>query len=107
MDEVAFPNPELIDPTRKAEEYMLYGSGLHVCLGLADSNAALLASIRGIFSLKNLRRAPGKAGQFTRVTENLGGLDAHLYIDQNGTETPAPVSLQVLVSTISSTDIYE
>lgn len=59
---------------------------------------SMLASIKSIFKLNNLRRVPGRAGKFVRATENLGGLDGHVYLDEANNETFAPVSLQILVS---------
>ncbi|KAL8276909.1 hypothetical protein RQP46_010737 [Phenoliferia psychrophenolica] len=97
MDPVAFPGPEKLNPTRPKSDYILLGHGMHYCFGARLTETGLLATIKTIFKLKNLRRAPGRAGSFIRISENFAqGLETHLYLDQNSGETPAPVSLHVL-----------
>ncbi|KAI5476094.1 linoleate diol synthase [Pseudohyphozyma bogoriensis] len=95
LDPVAFPEPEKIDPYRPASAYILLGTGMHFCFGDRLTEAALLASIKTIFSLPNLRRGPGKSGQLNPLVQDLAGLDAKVYLDQNCRLSPAPVSLHV------------
>jgi cytochrome P450 len=96
MDPAAFPDPQKIDPTRPAASYILFGVGLHHCFGTRLTVDALKAGMRSIFSLKNLRRAPGPGGQFVRYKTDIAhGIEGHTYLDQASGETPAPVSLQV------------
>lgn len=98
QDPTVFPNPTKLDPTRPKSAYILLGHGLHFCLGARLTDTAILASIKTIFKLKNLRRAPGRGGSFVRISEPFAeGLETHLYLDQNSGETPAPVTLHVLV----------
>ncbi|KAM0748029.1 linoleate diol synthase [Meredithblackwellia eburnea MCA 4105] len=97
MDPVAFPNPTQLDPTRPASAYILLGHGLHFCFGARLTWCAILASVKTIFKLKNLRREPGRGGQFVRIEQDFAqGLESHLYLDSSSSETPAPVSLRVL-----------
>lgn len=96
MDPSVFPDPEKIDPHRPMEKYMLMGHGMHYCLGARLVGIPILSMIKEVFKLKNLRRAAGRAGHFTRITEDLNGSKAHLYLDSNSTEVPFPSSLAVM-----------
>jgi cytochrome P450 len=73
MDPVAFPNPEMLDPHRPFKDYSLLGHGLHFCFGSRMVGGSLAATLREVFKLKNLRRAPGKQGHFTVVNHHFGG----------------------------------
>ncbi|KAM0749335.1 linoleate diol synthase [Meredithblackwellia eburnea MCA 4105] len=105
LDDKAFPNPEQVNPKRwvdnaggRSEPPLLIGSGLHVCFGKNILEPMMVALVRQIFRLKNLRRDPAPTGKFTRVTEDFAnGLEAHIYLAPDGTETPAPTSLTILV----------
>lgn len=98
QDPAAFPNPTAIDPERAESAYILLGLGLHYCFGARLTWSAILATVKTIFKLKNLRRDPGRGGQFSRVTQTFAdGLESHLYLDQSSAETPAPVNLHILV----------
>ncbi|KAL8290495.1 hypothetical protein RQP46_002753 [Phenoliferia psychrophenolica] len=97
MDPVAFPNPTKLDPTRPQSAYILLGYGLHFCFGARLADVAIMASIKTIFKLKNLRRAEGRAGSFIKTTSLFaGGLEINTYLDQSSAEVPAPVTLHVL-----------
>ncbi|KID85854.1 linoleate diol synthase [Metarhizium guizhouense ARSEF 977] len=93
MDPVAFPNPEKLDPHRPFEDYTLLGYGLHYCFGSRMVGASLAATLREVFKLKNLRRAPGKQGHFTVVHHTLAGVTMKKYLDSNAKESPIPSSL--------------
>ena len=74
MDPVAFPNPEKLDPTRPLSSYTLLGHGLHYCFGARLVGTSLAATLREVFKLKNVRRAPGKQGQFAVVEHKFAGV---------------------------------
>ncbi|KAF9259766.1 hypothetical protein L218DRAFT_947320 [Marasmius fiardii PR-910] len=57
-----FPTPTKVDSTRPASSYNYHGVGFHKCLGIAEI-------IRIVFSLKNVRRAPGNDGKLIGFTE--------------------------------------
>ncbi|KAI5479247.1 hypothetical protein MNV49_003941 [Pseudohyphozyma bogoriensis] len=96
MDPSAFPDPTKILPNRPKSSYIQLGTGIHECFGEQLSDNALMASIKTIFRLPNLRRAPGRAGSLHPIVSDLAGLEAKTYLDQNSCETPAPVTLQLL-----------
>ncbi|HTU61070.1 MAG TPA: cytochrome P450, partial [Polyangiales bacterium] len=51
MDEAAFPDPERFDPDRAIPHSLLYGAGMHRCIG------APIASLHAVESLRALLRA--------------------------------------------------
>jgi cytochrome P450 len=62
-DPSKFPDPETIKLDRPEENYIHHGWGPHTCLGRPIVTTAA-ASMLGVFArLKNLRRAPGDAGE--------------------------------------------
>ncbi|KAJ3150057.1 hypothetical protein HDU86_006781 [Geranomyces michiganensis] len=95
MDPKAFPNPEKLDPKRPRQSYLLLGWGLHFCFGARLVTATLATMMKEIFKLKNIRRAPGRAGHLAKISEDLAGIDAKLYLDRNCSETPIPTSMRV------------
>jgi cytochrome P450 len=65
------------DPDRAPSDYMLFGSGIHVCLGLFLAKAQITQTLKPLLAQKNLRRAPGDAGKLQRV----GPFPAHLWVE--------------------------
>lgn len=95
MDPVAFPNPEILDPNRPRRSYTLLGHGLHFCFGARLVGAALATTLREVFKLKNIRRSPGRAGKFSILDHELGGVKMRLYLDANANESPIPTTLSL------------
>lgn len=95
MDPVAFPNPEVLDPHRSFKDYTLLGHGLHFCFGARLVGPSLAATLREVFKLKNVRRAPGKQGRFTTTEHKLAGITMRHYLDSNSNESPIPTSLRL------------
>jgi hypothetical protein len=95
MDPVAFPNPEILDPHRPFKDYTLLGHGLHFCFGARLVGPSIAATMREIFKLKNVRRAPGKQGRFTITEHKLAGVSMRHYLDSNSKESPIPTSLRL------------
>jgi cytochrome P450 len=93
MDPLAFPSPEKLNPHRDFKDYTLLGLGLHYCFGARMVGASLAATLREVFKLKNIRRAPGKQGRFTVVEHDLAGVKMRHYLDASSKESPIPVSL--------------
>ena len=93
MDPLAFPEPEKINPHRSFEDYTLFGHGLHRCFGIQLAGASLAATLREVFKLKNVRRAPGKQGVFTTVKSDLDGIPIVKYLDASSRESAVPTSL--------------
>jgi hypothetical protein len=95
MDPVAFPNPEVLDPHRSFKDYTLLGHGLHFCFGARLVGPSLAATLREVFKLKNVRRAPGKQGRFTITEHKLAGITMRHYLDASSKESPIPTSLRL------------
>ena len=68
LDPTVFPDPQAVDLTRPLEKYIHHGWGLHSCLGRPIIETAMAAQLRVFAQLKNLRRAPGVAGQLKKKT---------------------------------------
>ena len=96
MDPVAYPNPELIDPHRPMSSYILLGHGLHYCFGARLVAPALVSTLKEVFRLRNLRRAPGRSGRFSTVEHQLAGVNMRAYLDANSRESPIPTSLTLI-----------
>ncbi|KAH6612649.1 heme peroxidase [Boeremia exigua] len=92
-DPIAFPNPEIINPHRSFKEYTLLGHGLHFCFGARLVGPSIAATLREVFKLKNVRRAPGKQGRFTTTEHKLAGITMRHYLDASSNESPIPTSL--------------
>jgi len=96
MDPVAYPNPELINPHRPISSYTLLGQGLHFCFGARMVAPALVSTLREVFRLRNLRRAPGKQGHFATVEHQVAGVNMRSYLDANSRESPIPTTLTLI-----------
>ncbi|KAI1343109.1 heme peroxidase [Xylariaceae sp. FL0016] len=93
MDPVQFPEPEKLNPHRPFSDYILLGHGLHFCFGARLVCPAIGATLKEVFKLKNVRRAPGKLGHFTTVDQELAGIKMRHYLDSSSKESPIPTSL--------------
>lgn len=95
MDPLAFPNPEVLDPHRPFKDYTLLGHGLHFCFGARLVGPSLAATLREVFKLRNIRRAPGKQGRFTTTEHQLAGITMRHYLDSSSKESPIPTSMRL------------
>jgi hypothetical protein len=93
MDPIAFPEPEKLNPHRPFEDYAFLGYGLQSCFGSRLIGSSLAATLREVFKLKNVRRAPGKLGRLVVVDQEFAGIKLHRYLDSSSKETPIPTSL--------------
>jgi cytochrome P450 len=93
MDPVAFPEPEKLNPHRPFSDYLLLGHGLHFCFGARLVGCSLAATLKEVFKLKNVRRAPGPQGHFSIVEEEFAGVKMRRYLDSNAVESPIPATL--------------
>jgi cytochrome P450 len=93
MDPIAFSEPEKINPNRPFTDYTLLGHGLHFCFGARLVGSSLAATLREVFKLKNIRRAPGKQGQLWYAERDLDGVKMKYYLDSSSKESPIPTSL--------------
>lgn len=96
MDPAAFPDPEKIDPHRPRDSYTLLGYGLHHCFGARLLGPALTTTLKEVFKLKNVRRAPGRLGQFSKLEYELAGVKVRQYLDANSKESPVPTTMTLM-----------
>jgi Dyp-type peroxidase family len=66
FDDDEVPAPESFDPTRAAGTYMVFGHGIHWCIGAALAKIQIAEAFKVIFSKQNVQRAPGKNGKLRR-----------------------------------------
>ncbi len=64
--EIRAPNSFLID--RPWEDYIIWGYGMHTCFGATINKAVIPAVLKPLLRQRNLRRAPGPAGQIDTGT---------------------------------------
>ena len=57
----------------------------------------MVESFKAIFSLKNLRRAPGDAGSLKRFTEIVHETETDVFVQRNGTISDWPGSMNLVV----------
>jgi cytochrome P450 len=68
--------PTAFDPARPPSDYMLFGVGLHWCIGARLAEAQITQTLKPLLMRRGLRRAPGAAGRLQR----LGPFPAHLHV---------------------------
>jgi cytochrome P450 len=68
FDPAAFPEPKKFNADRNAV-YMNYGYALHECYGKYINSVTISEFVAAILRLKNVRRAPGRVGLGTGITE--------------------------------------
>ncbi|KAF9258714.1 heme peroxidase [Marasmius fiardii PR-910] len=93
-----FPNPTKVDPTRPASSYGYNGVGFHKCLGIAFAEQTITEIVRVVFSLKNVRRAPGNDGKLVGFTELQNETATNVYLTDYGTTSAWPGSMILAVS---------
>ena len=67
FDPAAVQRPNAFNATRPHRDYLVFGHGIHLCIGSAMARIQIGESFRALFAKKNLRRAKGKAGRLTRL----------------------------------------
>ena len=94
VDPNIFPDPLEIRLDRPDELYIHQGYGAHTCLGRPIVMNAMAVQL-GVFArLKNLRRAPGPAGQLKSTTVNNGAFEVYMNEDWSDW-TPFPANMKV------------
>lgn len=66
FDAEAVIDPERYDTDRSCRDYMVYGHGIHWCIGSAIARVQIAECFRALFERPGLRRAEGRAGRLTR-----------------------------------------
>lgn len=95
MDPATFPEPEKLNPHRPVEDYALLTRSLHPYYGARFVGPSIAAILKEVFKLKNLRRAKGRAGRFTKIEYEIAGVKTIQYLDANAKESPIPTTLSL------------
>lgn len=77
FDPRRIPQPDVFDPDRQPDNYMMFGLGLHWCVGAPLAQAQITQTLKPLLRQRNLRRAPGRAGRLTLF----GPFPAHLGVE--------------------------
>ncbi|KAJ5953170.1 hypothetical protein N7454_000066 [Penicillium verhagenii] len=92
-DASAFPDPEEVKLDRPLDSYITHGQGPNTDFGQEITKIALVAMLRVVGRLENLRRAPGAQGQLKKIKQD-GGY--YVYLRQDGTSYfPFPMTLKL------------
>jgi len=97
LNPLDFPDPTTVNPRRPASSFAtLNGAGFHSCPGLNYAQKAIVEAVKIIFSLKNVRRAPGAAGTLRQYSDIVYETEVDSFIQRNGTVSPWPGSMHVV-----------
>ena len=66
-DETVVPDPDVFDPSRADEQYVIFGHGQHRCLGEPIIGRQLPAMLMPLLAREGLERAPGHRGRLSWV----------------------------------------
>lgn len=66
MDDRHVPNPKSFNPNRPADNYILFGYGLHQCFGLHMNKRLLPLTLKPLLKQSGLRRANGPEGRLRK-----------------------------------------
>ncbi|KAF8878553.1 hypothetical protein BD779DRAFT_1474745 [Infundibulicybe gibba] len=91
-----FPNPTSINPARPKELYNLNGAGFHNCPGVTYAEQTIAEILRVVFRLKNVRRAPGRAGRLNGFTTVVNETETNMFINPIGSVSPWPGSMHLI-----------
>lgn len=74
FDPEAVQRPNQFDTSRPHRDYLVFGYGIHQCIGAEIARIQIGESLRALFQKDNVRRARGKAGRMTHVGAYPDGL---------------------------------
>lgn len=77
FDERRVVKPKRFDPERPRHEYMVFGYGLHWCIGAFLAGAQITQTLKPLLKKRGLRRAPGRDGQM----QTIGVMPTHLTVE--------------------------
>ena len=77
FDPRRIPQPNVFDPSRQPDNYMMFGLGLHWCIGASLAEAQITQTLKPLLLQRNLRRAPGPTGRLSKY----GPFPAHLAVE--------------------------
>ncbi|MEP6564053.1 MAG: cytochrome P450 [Mesorhizobium sp.] len=67
FDPEAVQNPNAFDTSRPPRDYLVFGHGIHLCIGAEIARIQIGESLRALFQKQGLRRARGGAGRMTYI----------------------------------------
>jgi|GEM_PF-1368909 len=76
MDEAAIPEPERFDPERAIPHSLLYGAGLHRCIGAPIASLHAVESLRALLRAGDLRKIECNGG----MKESVGPFPKHMLV---------------------------
>lgn len=77
FDNSRVKNPFRFDPDRPPSDYLIFGHGLHWCVGAFIAEAQITQTFKPLVAQPRLRPVSGKLGQLQR----LGQFPAHLWVE--------------------------
>ncbi|MCB1419451.1 MAG: cytochrome P450, partial [Notoacmeibacter sp.] len=77
FDERVVANPETYDISRPESDYILFGHGIHWCIGSLIARVQIAECMKVLFERPNVRRSSGAKGRLKR----LGAFPASLHVD--------------------------
>ncbi|KAH8104009.1 linoleate diol synthase [Cristinia sonorae] len=95
LDPQAFPNPPSVNPSGAPRELYLSGDGCERCLGQDLATKIMAQVLRAVFSLPNLRRAPGMSGVLKRFPSDTMRTSTYVYLAKDQKQTPWATSMVV------------
>ncbi|KAF7796357.1 hypothetical protein EIP86_007534 [Pleurotus ostreatoroseus] len=107
LDPDVFPNPKSVNPNRQPMERYLVGDGVTKCLGTEVASRLMAEVLRGVFSFKNIQRAPRPSfgaeelnpkmwsGTLKRYKSNFMKTSTLVYLDKD--EKPSPWSTSMVL----------
>jgi hypothetical protein len=96
LNSLEFPNPEEVNPRRPVSSYNLNGAGFHHCPGEMYAVISIAEIVRVVFSLPNVRRAPGPAGSSNCISEIHNETEFDWYIQRDGTLSQWTSSMHIV-----------
>ncbi|KAK1217118.1 hypothetical protein PQX77_020235 [Marasmius sp. AFHP31] len=96
MNPTDFPDPTKVDPTRPESSYCYNGTGFHKCPGTTYSEQTITEILKVVFSLKNVRRAPGNDGKLLGFKKIVNETPIPVYLTPYGTTSPWPGSIVLM-----------
>lgn len=93
-----FPNPTAVDPRRPRSTYNLNGAGFHNCPGVTYVEQTIAETIKVVFKLKNVRRAPGSAGKLSGFKAVANETETNVFVKPNGMLSAWPGAMVLMVS---------
>jgi cytochrome P450 len=85
FDPTRIVDPNTFYPGRPPSSYMLFGLGLHSCVGIAIAEAQILQTLKALLVRQRLRRMPGAKGRM----KWLGQFPGRLWVEFGAKPDPA------------------